>query len=172
MGKVTFVIGGARSGKSTQAANIARRTTGKVAFIATCKPLDREMKKRVRLHRKTRPRNWQCFEELTDLPAVLKKISGRFDCVIIDCLTLLVSNSLLEGMGEKTVLSRMKEAMKLLKKMDVEAVIVSNEVGLGIVPGNELARGFRDTAGRINQLVAEYADEVIFTVAGLSLRLK
>lgn len=172
MGKITFIIGGARSGKSACVVRMGRQVKGKVAFIATCSPLDDEMKKRVRLHRKSRPEHWRTFEELTDLAPLLARISGSFDCVIIDCLTLLVSNSLLEGSSERTVLARLKKALAVLKKSPADAIIVSNEVGLGIVPENKLARDFRDTAGRVNQLAAEHADEVLFMAAGLAMKLK
>ncbi len=172
MGKIIFVIGGARSGKSAFASGLAESIQGKVAFIATCQPLDNEMSERIKLHRKNRPANWQTFEAWTDLAPALKKISGRFDCVLIDCLTLFVSNLLLGGRGEKAVVAQIKQALAVLKKQKGAAIIVSNEVGLGIVPQNKLARDFRDAAGRINQLVAASADEVIFMAAGLPLKLK
>ncbi|MDP2932893.1 MAG: bifunctional adenosylcobinamide kinase/adenosylcobinamide-phosphate guanylyltransferase, partial [bacterium] len=166
MGKITFIIGGARSGKSGYAAGLAESIKGKVAFIATCQPLDDEMKKRITQHRKNRPANWQTFEAWTGLASVLKKVSGGFDCVLIDCLTLFVSNLLVNGRCEKEVSAQIKQALAVLKKQKGAAIIVSNEVGLGIVPLNKLARDFRDIAGRINQIVAKSADEVIFMAAG------
>ena len=172
MGKITFIIGGARSGKSSFAAGLAGSIGRKVAFIATCQPLDSEMKKRIDQHRKNRPKHWQTFVAWTDLAPVLKKIAGRFDCVLIDCLTLFVSNLLLSGRSEKAAVTQIKQALTTLKMQKAQAIIVSNEVGLGIVPENKLARDFRDTAGRINQIVAQSADNVVFMTAGLPLKLK
>lgn len=172
MGKITFVIGGARSGKSAYAQRIAQGCGGKVAFIATCKPHDEEMKKRVRLHRQFRPAGWKTFEEPQDPSSLLKQAGTRFDCIIIDCLTILVSNLMFEGAKEKEIENKVKKLLNVLGNVEAESVIVSNEVGLGIVPENKLARDFRDIAGRANQLVAEKADEVFFMVSGLSWRIK
>lgn len=172
MSKITFIIGGARSGKSAHALKIASGVSGKVAFVATCRPQDEEMKKRIALHRKSRPGHWKTFEEPLDPSPLLKEIGSKFDCVIIDCLTLLVSNLMLENFKESVIQNKIKKMLDELSGIKAQAIIVSNEVGLGIVPENKLARYFRDVAGRANQLVAKESEEVFFLVAGLPWRIK
>lgn len=171
MGKITFILGGARSGKSTYALKLAKKYK-KVAFIATCKPLDLEMRRRIKLHKKIRPAHWQTFEPTQDIPLLLKKISSKFEVIIIDCLTLLVSNLLLRGLKEGAVEEKIEEMLSMLKRLKSSSIIVSNEVGLGIVPKNKLARDFRDIAGRINQIVADKSGEVFFLVSGIPWRIK
>jgi adenosylcobinamide kinase/adenosylcobinamide-phosphate guanylyltransferase len=171
MGKITFILGGARSGKSRYALEVALKY-GKVAFIATCQPLDDEMKMRIHTHKKHRPKSWQTFEEPQDIYGLLKKIKSKFELIIIECLTLWVSNLLLKGAKEKEIISKLDRAIDSLKKSKAESIIVSNEVGLGIVPKNKLSRDFRDIAGKLNQLVAKDADEVILMVSGLPIKIK
>lgn len=172
MGKITFVLGGARSGKSQQALKLAEAYGKRVAFFATCEALDNEMKKRILLHKKSRPSHWKTFEEPRNIEGALKKIGSKFNVIIIDCLTLLVSNLLLEGIKEKAIEARIKKICSILKKIKANSIIVSNEVGLGVVPDNKLARQFRDIAGRMNQIVAAEADGVYFMVSGISWRVK
>ena len=172
MGKITFILGGARSGKSRLAVNLAKKHGRKVAFIATCLPLDREMKKRISIHKKTRPAHWQTFEATQDLFSVLKKIGSQYQVILIDCLTLFVSGLLLKKIKEETIENEINKILSLLKRMKAKSIIVSNEVGLGIVPENKLARDFRDIAGRINQLVAKNASRVYFMVSGIPWRIR
>ena len=172
MGKITFILGGARSGKSRFAVKLAQGNGRKVAFIATCLPLDSEMKKRIGIHKKTRPSHWRTFETPRDISSLLKQIGHKFETIIIDCLTLLVSNLLLKGLDGNDIESQVNKILRSLKKIKARAIIVSNEAGLGIVPENKLARDFRDIAGRINQTVASKSDEVIFMLAGLPLKIK
>lgn len=171
MNKITLVLGGARSGKSTYAMHLAAKYT-KVAFIATAQALDEEMGERIKRHRKARPKNWKTFEEAKELSPLLKKITGKFNCLIIDCLTLLISNLILSGQTEDKIIKNVNGMLATLRKTKAHAIIVSNEVGLGIVPGNALSRDFRDIAGKINQIVAKTADEVFFTVSGIPLMIK
>jgi adenosylcobinamide kinase / adenosylcobinamide-phosphate guanylyltransferase len=171
MNKITFILGGARSGKSFYALSLAKRYK-KVAFIATCQGKDKEMRERIKLHKETRPKHWETFEEPREMGLLLKKIVNGFDCIVIDCLTLLVSNLLLAGGNQKTIEEKIKQMLVSLKNKKANVIIVSNEVGLGIVPEHKMARDFRDIAGRLNQLVACYADEVFFIVAGLPLNIK
>lgn len=172
MGKITFILGGVRSGKSQMAIKMAKKKNGKVAFIATCVPMDKEMKKRVSMHRKARPAHWQTFEEPEDIHSLLRKIDNKFDIIIIDCLTILVSNMLLKNLKDKDIEEKINQTMFALKRNKAEAIIVSNEVGMGIVPDNKLAREFRDIAGKINQITAKKSDEVFFMISGLPLSIK
>ena len=172
MGKITFVLGGARSGKSTYALSAAKKNKQKVAFIATCQPLDKEMECRIDLHKRSRPIHWKTFEEAKNVDALLADIGGGFNCIIIDCLTLLVSNLILAGSGRKVIEDKILKIIACLKKKKGRAIIVSNEVGLGVVPVNKLARDFRDIAGSVNQIMARESDEVIFMVSGIPWKIK
>jgi len=171
MGKIILILGGARSGKSMYALRLAKKYK-KVGFIATCQALDKEMRERILKHQKTRPKNFKTFEEFKDPLSLLNRIKKDFDCIIIDCLTLLVSNLILDGYKENEVLKNISNLLGALKKASAESIIVSNETGLGIVPAHKLGRDFRDIIGRVNQLVAKDADEVFFIVAGLAMTIK
>ncbi|MBL7151660.1 MAG: bifunctional adenosylcobinamide kinase/adenosylcobinamide-phosphate guanylyltransferase [Candidatus Omnitrophica bacterium] len=172
MGRITFILGGAKSGKSSLALELAKKSQRRVAFIATSQALDKEMKKRIAIHKRQRPRHWKTFEEPVRLPILLRKIGNKFELIIIDCLTLLVSNLLLKGIKEKGIEEAVKELCLILKEIKANAIIVSNEVGMAIVPENKLARQFRDIAGKVNQVVADKSDEVFFMISGLPLKLK
>ncbi|MDP6685316.1 MAG: bifunctional adenosylcobinamide kinase/adenosylcobinamide-phosphate guanylyltransferase [Candidatus Omnitrophota bacterium] len=172
MGKIIFVLGGARSGKSTYAVEFAKGIQKSVAFVATCLALDEEMKKRIELHIKKRPAGWETFEEPKDVSALLERKGSQFDLIIIDCLTLLISNLISDGLMDEDIEDKINKMIKVLKLNKCESIIVSNEVGLGIVPDNELARRFRDLAGKLNQMIGAQADEVVFMVSGIPLKLK
>jgi len=172
VGHITFILGGARSGKSQFAIKLAKENAKRVAFVASCKPLDLEMKRRITLHRKIRPTHWQTFEEPQDIVSLLKKIGDKFELILIDCLTLFISNLLLKNFKEVAIEGEISKILSTLKEIRTKSIIVSNEVGLGIVPKNKLGRDFRDIAGRINQLVAAKSDEVLFIVAGIPLKIK
>lgn len=173
MSKIIFILGGARSGKSSFALKLAKEEKNKkVAFVATGEPFDNEMKQRISLHKKSRPGPWETFEEPYNLSKLLNKKAAVFDILIIDCLTLFVSNLLLKGNSEKGIIKEMNKVLSILKAAKAKSIIVSNEVGLGIVPDNKLSRDFRDVAGKINQSVAQSADEVFFIVSGLPMKVK
>lgn len=173
MGKITFILGGARSGKSSYALKLAKAGRGKrIAFIATCKPSDNEMKKRIALHKKARPAHWQTFEEPADISLLLKRIGAEFDVIIIDCLTLLLAEFMLKRLKKNEIENKISGLSAALKKIKARSIVVSNEVGLGIVPENKLARDFRDIAGRMNQLVAGRADNVFVLISGIPWRIK
>jgi len=171
MGKLTLILGGARSGKSTYALSLAGKRK-KVAFIATCQGLDKEMQERILKHQKARPKHWKTFEEPRNPAALIARIGNGFDCIIIDCLTLLVSNLILAKNKEKAILEKCAALLFCLRKNKAKVILVSNEVGLGIVPLTKLGRNFRDIAGKVNQLAAKEADEVIFSVSGIPLKIK
>lgn len=172
MAKIIFILGGARSGKSTYALELARKNKKKVAFIATCQALDKEMAQRIRFHKKARPRNWQNFEEPCKVSGLLNKIGAKFEVILIDCLTLLVSNLMLKGLKEDAIIQEINNILSALNKIEGKAIIVSNEVGSGIVPQSKLGRDFRDIAGKINQIVAKKSDEVFFMVSGIPTKIK
>ncbi len=172
MSEITFILGGARSGKSSFALKAALESGGKTAFIATCQPLDPEMKKRILRHKKARPSHWQTYEEPREIAGLLKRISGKFDIIIIDCLTLLVSNLMMDGQKEAAIKKELNKTLDALKKIKADAILVSNEVGLGIVPDSKLGREFRDIAGRVNQMAAAKANKVFFLVSGIPWRIK
>jgi adenosylcobinamide kinase/adenosylcobinamide-phosphate guanylyltransferase len=130
------------------------------------------MKERIKLHKKSRPRHWQTFEEAKDVAGMLASMDNKFDCIVIDCLTLLVSNLLLAKVNHKTIEAKIDRMLEHLRKKKGQVIIVSNEVGLGVVPANKLGRDFRDIAGRVNQVVAKEADEVYFTVSGVASKIK
>jgi adenosylcobinamide kinase/adenosylcobinamide-phosphate guanylyltransferase len=171
MGKIVLILGGARSGKSTFALSLAKKCK-KVGFIATCQALDKEMEDRISRHREVRPASWRTFEETRGVASMLSKMGNGFDCIIIDCLTLLISNLILSGNNDNEILKEMADVMNNLRTKKAKTIIVSNEVGLGIVPKNKLARNFRDIAGKVNQLVANAADEVFFSVSGIPTKIK
>ncbi|MBU1262347.1 bifunctional adenosylcobinamide kinase/adenosylcobinamide-phosphate guanylyltransferase [bacterium] len=162
-----FITGGARSGKSQYAVRLASKESGDVLFLATCIPKDEEMRQRVEEHRKNRPKSWKTLEEERDILPILKGCQS--DVVVIDCLTLLLSNLLLAGDNVEEIIKGLAD---FLKEAKFTTIIVSNEVGLGIVPENEMARRFRDISGWANQLMARYADEVYFMVSGIPIKIK
>ncbi|HCG76724.1 MAG: bifunctional adenosylcobinamide kinase/adenosylcobinamide-phosphate guanylyltransferase [bacterium (Candidatus Ratteibacteria) CG_4_10_14_3_um_filter_41_18] len=173
MGKIIFVTGGARSGKSKFALKLAKKFGKKVIFLATGLPKDREMEIRIKIHQKSRPKDWRTIVEEKDVLKAIKGIKDSFcRLLLIDCLTLFVSNLLLADKKEKEILTEVRNIVKLLRKAKYTTIIVSNEVGDGVVPVNKLARRFRDVAGLANQTVAENADEVYLAVAGIPIKVK
>jgi adenosylcobinamide kinase/adenosylcobinamide-phosphate guanylyltransferase len=174
MGKITFILGGARSGKSQYALSLARESgAGKVLFIATASAGDNEMCLRIARHKRSRPRRgWRTIEEPLSLIRALKRVPRNAQLVIVDCLTLLITNLMFEGHSDSFIEKEIKSGFKLLKEIGCDSIVVSNEVGLGIVPENNLARRFRDTAGRVNQAAARMSDVAYFMFAGLSIKMK
>ena len=153
-----------------------RRAVGEVLFLATAEAGDREMKARIEAHRESRPEDWDTLEEPVDLVGALKPILNRCDTVLLDCLTLWVSNLLLRSPDlESTrgdILPEAERLLELYRSGDASWIVVSTEVGLGVMPPTELGRIYADELGRVNQLVAAEADDVYFMVAGLPLRMK
>jgi adenosylcobinamide kinase/adenosylcobinamide-phosphate guanylyltransferase len=167
---IVFVTGGARSGKSGFALSEALKIGGKKAFLATAEATDKEMKDRIQRHRDDRGSGWKTYEEPVRIARLLREIDARYPVVVIDCLTLWLANVMMSGLDEEKEGDRLLSALKAMKKAKV--IVVSNEVGMGIVPENELARRFRDAAGRLNQRVAAIADEAYVTVSGIPLKIK
>jgi adenosylcobinamide kinase/adenosylcobinamide-phosphate guanylyltransferase len=167
---LTFLLGGARSGKSALAVTLARQTGGPVTVIATGEPGDEEMSERIRAHRAERPTDWQTVEEPLELDRAIAAVDGA-DVLVIDCLTLWVANLLARGDGDAEVEALAGTAAERASARPALTVAISNEVGLGIVPTNELSRRYRDVLGRVNATWAAAADEPAFVVAGRMLRL-
>jgi len=167
-----LIIGGCRSGKSSHALRLAEEIQGKKIFIATCIPHDDEMKKRVANHRKERSRNWETVEAPLDLSEAISECALRADVVIADCLTLWISNLMMAKTGEKKTAMEINRLVHSIKNAPSPVILVSNEVGAGIVPENALARSFRDSAGFVNQRVAETSNRVIWMVAGIPVVIK
>jgi len=170
--KLILVLGGARAGKSTFALRLAKEHAGEgsVTFIATAQALDDEMAQRIARHREERPAHWSTIEEPYQLDEALIRASDS-DVVIVDCLTLFLSNWLLRS-DETTLQKVTKHFLATVRSQTQTVICISNEVGLGLVPETPLGRTFRDLLGRVNQQFAEAADEVYLLVAGLPLRLK
>lgn len=166
---ITFVIGGARSGKSSFALIEGSALTGKKAYVATAEALDAEMKARIEKHRAERSGEWTTFEEPIDIAGLIKKIHSQYDVIIIDCLTVWLSNLMLNN---RDIDDTMETLSNSLKTGLCSVFIVSNELGMGIVPDNELARRFRDIAGAMNQKVAGLADKVYLVTAGIPIKIK
>ena len=167
--RVTLVIGGARSGKSVYAESLAGDTQSDPVYIATGTPNDVEMAARIQEHRARRGERWRTIEEPLNLASAIARDAVPGHVVLVDCLTLWLANIMAAKYDPAT------ETGQLIRTLDAAAgpvILVANEVGLGIVPDNVLAREFRDHAGWLNQAVAGVADRVIFVTAGLPMRLK
>jgi len=173
MKKFVFILGGARSGKSRYAVDLAKKNKGKTVFIATAACLDAEMKERIRLHKISRPSSWKVIEEPKDISSVLCTLGKPYSTALVDCLGLWVSNLLMDEIKDRAIKKRIKELISAIFKTRVSTVIVvSNEVGGGVVPGDPLSRRFRDLVGLANQSATEKADEVIFMQAGIPVKIK
>lgn len=170
--KIYFITGGARSGKSAFAEKLASELQGKRAYLATAQALDAEMVARIELHRKRRGSAWDTFEEPLAVAELIRRLSGRYDILLLDCLTLWLSNVMAHTDGNDAVSIRSDALVNELRDFSGACIVVSNEVGLGIVPDNPLARRFRDCAGMLNQKTAQVADEVYFTASGIPVKIK
>ena len=169
---VTLVLGGVRSGKSRFALNLASRTDS-VTFVATARPLDDEMRRKIERHRRERPAEWSTREEPLKLDEAIAESEGASELIIIDCLTLFAANLLEAHSENQDAIGVSIDALCLaLKKTNRRVVLVSNEVGSGIVPAYAAGRQFRDMLGEMNQRVAAVADNVVLMVAGLPVWIK
>jgi adenosylcobinamide kinase/adenosylcobinamide-phosphate guanylyltransferase len=174
--EITLILGGARSGKSHYAQQLAMELGDRVLFVATGEALDEEMQTRIAEHKKARPENWRTAEIPNGIGKEIEKQIGDAEVVIIDCLTLLVSN-LLRGEpdypeAEKRIISEINELIAAMDKLAASFVIVSNEVGMGLVPDTKVGRIYRDLLGKANQLLASHATEAYLMVACLPVRVK
>lgn len=185
MGKLILVTGGARSGKSTFAEDTVRKMGERAVYVATSAVCDDEMRERVKKHRAQRPAGWLTVEAYKDLDTKLEGVLGSVDAVLLDCITIMVSNLMLEkamdweGISAEEI-NEVEAAVKLeieklintAKKASVPFVIVTNELGMGVVPPYELGRAVRDIAGRANQMLAKAAEEVYLCISGIPVKIK
>jgi len=175
MGKIIVVLGGARSGKSAFAEELAGRDR-KVAYVATATPLDEEMHERIRRHRLRRPKGWVTYEQPLEIAELLPTLSEGYESVLVDCMTLYVTNMLLtdalERESEAGVLSAIDRFLRACAAVRSDVIVVSGEVGCGVVPADEMARRFCDVMGLVNQRLAKHADEVYHVIAGIGRRIK
>ena len=185
MSNIILVTGGARSGKSNFAESLCIKQNNRTAYIATSIPFDDEMKNRVKKHQESRPKEWKTYEVYKDIYSIVEELDNNHDTVIMDCVTLMVNNLMFTyGIEvdkatsqeldelEEYIKEQIKKLMETIKKTNLYFVIVSNEVGMGIVPENKLSRIYADFVGRANQLIAKYSDEVYFVVSGIPMKVK
>ncbi len=171
-GKVILITGGARSGKSEVAEELAASFSDAVIYLATAGVYDEEMRDRVQKHRERRPAGWVTVEETHRLAWALKE-APRGSCVLVDCLSLWITNLLLDNApSEEYIIEETVRAIETARDRDLILILVSNQVGCGVVPDNRLGRLFRDVAGRVNRQAADLADRVYLVTAGIPVELK
>jgi adenosylcobinamide kinase/adenosylcobinamide-phosphate guanylyltransferase len=168
---IELILGGARSGKSRLAEELATASGLEVVYIATSQPLDEEMRKRIRHHRQQRPAHWKLVEEPLELARVLREQAEDNRCLLVDCLTLWVTNLLLDVNPQRLQQER-QLLLDTLEALPGRVILVSNETGLGVVPMGELSRRYVDEAGWLHQELARRCQRVQFCVAGLPMLLK
>ncbi len=168
---IKFVIGGARSGKTHFAINEAKKYPKKRIYMATGLPIDEEMREKIRIHREERGDDFETWEEPIHVPSLVKQLTSDVNVVVFDCLTTWVTNVLLK---EKDPVDLIREFFRNIEKLPSEITffIISNEVGMGIVPTYELSRKYRELLGRVNIFSAKMSDEVYFMVAGIPWKIK
>ncbi|MEW9122150.1 MAG: bifunctional adenosylcobinamide kinase/adenosylcobinamide-phosphate guanylyltransferase [Thermotaleaceae bacterium] len=184
--KIILVTGGARSGKSSYAESLAKDALGNTAYLATAIAFDQGMKDRIKKHKESRPGEWTTYEAYRDIYQLIPEIAKSHSTLLLDCMTIMVTNLMFdhEPMDWDTVsheeIDKIEEGIKIqIKKLleacreqDLKLIVVTNEVGMSIVPENRLSRIFRDMAGRMNQIIAQEADEVYLVVCGLPIKIK
>jgi adenosylcobinamide kinase / adenosylcobinamide-phosphate guanylyltransferase len=177
--RMILILGGARSGKSSYAQALAEKSGGRVYYAATAQAGDAEMQERIAAHQAERPANWTTVEVPNEVGAALTPVIADADVVLLDCITLLTSNVLLSLPETATVDEvqlemdgEIEELLTAFEQGEAEWIVVSNEVGLGLVPAYAMGRTYRDVLGRTNQRLAYVADEVLFMVAGIPMKVK
>ena len=172
--KLILILGGVRSGKSSYAQQLAGGLGNRILFLATAEAGDEEMKRRIARHKASRPESWRTIEEPLDIAGALRKEAAHADAVIIDCVTVWLSNMLMrdEKLSETEILKQIDRIVEAYEQDYATYIIVSGEVGMGIVPERPLGRLFRDYLGLVNQRLAGKADRVVMMVAGIAMDLK
>ncbi len=184
MGKLSLILGGARSGKSSYAENLAKKTGGdSVLYVATAEPKDAEMRERIAKHRAARSSAWNTVEAPRQIARAMRREYHGESVILADCVTVLVANILLAESGgaegnpfrknvEDAVDAEFDELLEFIRQRQAVFLLVSNEVGMGLVPAYALGRAYRDLLGRVNRRLADAADEVFFLVAGIPMQIK
>ena len=188
MGKSILVTGGARSGKSSYAESLAAKEGKAVLYVATSIPFDEEMKSRIHKHQQSRPKGWDTYEGYRYLGTYLKELNTYYDAILIDCITIMVTNLLFDFLDpsldmdkltmeqiqqvEEKIQQEIQLLLEGIEKTSSTVIMVTNELGSGIVPESKLGRIFRDIAGRVNQQIAQRADRVYLTVCGIPMQIK
>ncbi|NME36547.1 MULTISPECIES: bifunctional adenosylcobinamide kinase/adenosylcobinamide-phosphate guanylyltransferase [Fusobacterium] len=186
MGKIIYVSGGARSGKSGYAEDYIAERYSKKIYLATGIAFDDEMKDKIEKHKRRRGKNWKTIENYKNIPNLLKEHMEGYDVVLLDCLTNMITNymildnekdwekiSMEEINGIKKFITReIERIIQFIRENPIDMVVVTNELGMGLVPDNYLGRYFREIAGKINQIVAKESDEAYFVVSGIPMKLK
>lgn len=170
--ETVLILGGCRSGKSDFALSLADRYGGPGIFVATCEPRDEEMHDRVRRHKEERSGAWRTVEAPLRLPEAIQKHDRSGRVVLVDCLTLWVSNLLLESRSDRFPQRSFDKLLGVLGESKGPVLMVSNEIGLGVVPDNAVARRYRDLVGELNQHIASLANRVIMVTAGIPMVIK
>ena len=186
MGKIIYITGGARSGKSSFAEKLIKERYNSKIYLATAIPFDDEMKDRIEKHKKQRGRDWKTIENYKNLSGILKNHIEGYDVILLDCITNMVTNLMImeneydwdkismkevDSIREK-IIDEINSLIEFIKENDIDMVAVSNEVWLGLVPANPLGRHFRDIGGKINQIMGEASEEAYLVVSGLNIKLK
>lgn len=170
--RMIFITGGCRSGKSRYALGYANRHFSKKLFLATSEALDEEMAQRIENHKRVRGPEWQTIEEPVEIVNKIKEYDGDGKVILIDCLTLWLYNLLMRWDNDLRIIDETGKLINIIKQNPTSFILVSNEVGMGIVPADPLSRRYRDLLGTMNQKIAEALDTVIFMVSGIPLFLK
>ena len=167
-----FVTGGCRSGKSRYALHYANQHFSKKLFMATCEALDEEMTRRIETHKKARGPEWQTIEEPIEIVRKIRESGRDVEVILIDCLTLWLYNLLMKWDNDLEIIDETEKLIETIKQSPASFILVSNEVGMGIVPADALSRRYRDLLGTMNQRIAEALDTAIFMVSGIPIFLK
>jgi adenosylcobinamide kinase/adenosylcobinamide-phosphate guanylyltransferase len=170
--KMIFITGGCRSGKSRFALDYADQHFSKKLYLATCEVLDEEMACRIEHHKKMRGPEWQTIEEPVEIVDKISQHGDKVEVILLDCITLWLSNLLTKGNTDLKIIDEINRFIEMIKQTPTSLIVVSNEVGMGIVPADPLSRRFRDLSGMANQRIAEKVDTVIFMVSGIPIFLK
>jgi len=170
--KVIFITGGCRSGKSRYALDYVNQHFLKKLYLASCEALDEEMAQRIEHHKKMRGPEWHTIEEPVEIVDKIRQYGDKVEVILLDCITLWLSNILMKWDSDSRIMDEVDRFVDVIKQSPTSFIIVSNEVGMGIVPAEPLGRRFRDLSGMVNQKIAEVADTVIYMVSGIPMFLK
>lgn len=186
MSKVTLITGGARSGKSSFAETLIREKGDRILYVATAKAIDDEMKDRIKRHQERRPKNWDTLEQYRGLGAVLPALSEKYDGILLDCVTIMSTNIIFDDPAmlhedvpfeqmlatEQTLVAEINDFIDSFPALGCDLVLVTNEVGLGLVPEYPLSRFYRDALGRVNQALGKAVDELYLVTCGIPMKIK